>query len=413
MQMTLAPPDRPAAGPHAVVGRHVAPVPPSRPRFRRTATVLVLVVGVAATAVALLLPGSAANRIDSALRQLRTWPSMSVTGSLAGDAGPVTVRATITADGAATGTVERPDGGRAEFAVGRGATLLRGDARWWRTAPPALVMQLAHRWITQPREEAVDLIAAGELGPVAVADALAALRVPDGRTEAETVADGVRGTAFTRAGVRLVIAGDGRPLAVDLPPSTGGATSPGTAIAFRPPHRTAPPAAGVSIVVAAPGPAEEAAARRAVTDVLAQLGAESPADLPARDDLEQPAWMESPVAVDVAPEPGCRRSGCSVRVDLANSSSLPRTGLFVLMVADVTVRADTLTLRPRTTTTLTIELPPSALAAAHERAFTARASFEMGAGAAAGPGATGTSAVGDRPTDTVAVRSRVAGSGPR
>ena len=263
MQMDIASPPSAAAAQGIGTHRHAAPVPPIPARIRRALTVVVVVVGLAAGVVTLCLPDSAANRIDAALGRLRDWPSMTVDGTVTSATGPVTVHATITADGVAHGTVERSGDARAEFAVGQGATLLRGNRQWWSDEPPVLVNQLTNRWITDPREDAVGLIASGRLAPAAVADALGVLRDPDGRNEADTVVNGVGGTAFTRAGARLVISDDGRPLAVDLPRSTAADALPGTAITFRPGPRIDAPAAGVSIGVATPGPGEDAAARRA------------------------------------------------------------------------------------------------------------------------------------------------------
>jgi hypothetical protein len=399
MQMDIASPPSAAAAQGIGTHRHAAPVPPIPARIRRALTVVVVVVGLAAGVVTLCLPDSAANRIDAALGRLRDWPSMTVDGTLTNATGPVTVHATITADGVAHGTVERSGDARAEFAVGQGATLLRGNRQWWSDEPPVLVNQLTNRWITDPREDAVGLIASGRLAPAAVADALGVLRDPDGRNEADTVVNGVGGTAFTRAGARLVISDDGRPLAVDLPRSTAADALPGTAITFRPGPRIDAPASGVSIGVATPGPGEDDAARRAVTDVLAELRATSAASLPSRDDIVRSASEVPPVAIAVAPEPGCRRSGCSLRVGLTNRGPSAITGLFVLEVSGETVKSGTLTLPARTTTTLTIELPANVLAATGGSSFRTKASFELAPGAGGGPGAAAGSSEPGHPID--------------
>ena len=131
MQMDIASPPSAAAAQGTGTHRHAAPVPPIPARIRRALTVVVLVVGLAAGVVTLCLPDSAANRIDAALGRLRDRPSMTVGGTLTNATGPVTVHATITADGVAHGTVERSGDARAEFAVGQGATLLRGNRQWW------------------------------------------------------------------------------------------------------------------------------------------------------------------------------------------------------------------------------------------------------------------------------------------
>jgi hypothetical protein len=365
--------------PYVVGGRHAAPVPLTRPLRRivtAAAPVLVFVVGLAATLVALWLPHSATTHIDAALGRLHDSPSITVDGTLTGDAGPVTVHATITADGAARGTVERSGNARAEFAVGSGTTLLRGNRGWWNDEPIALANRLTDRWITDPHDGSVDWIASGRLAPTAMTDALAVLRDPDGRSRTEVVVDGVEGTAFVRDGVRIVISDDDRPLAVDLPHPTDTDA----------PSQTATDAPGVAVVISTPDPAEEDAARRAVTDVPAQLGARGVGSLPSRDDLEQPASMNPPVGIDVAPEPGCRRSDCTIRVDLTNRGSAPTAGLFVLQVDDRTVTSRAMTVAPLTRTTLRIELPASVLAATDGSRFRTKASFELLPGASGGSG---------------------------
>ena len=201
-----------------------------------------------------------------------------------------------------------------------------------------------------------------------------------------------------------MISDDGRPLAVDLPRSTAADALPGTAITFRPGPRIDAPASGVSIGVATPGPGEDDAARRAVTDVLAELRATSAASLPSRDDIVRSASEVPPVAIAVAPEPGCRRSGCSLRVGLTNRGPSAITGLFVLEVSGETVKSGTLTLPARTTTTLTIELPANVLAATGGSSFRTKASFELAPGADGGPDAAGSSQPGHPIDDTFLLR---------
>jgi hypothetical protein len=382
MLMTISPHQPAPPHPGSTAGRHAAPSSRCRRQSPRTAAValgvVVLVVGLAAAAVALVLPTTPAHRIDSALGQLRAWPSVTVDGVLtAGDADArrVDLRATITADGAATGTLERSDGGRAELAVGPGATLLRGNRRWWLDEPPVLAGQLTHRWISNAREEAVGQVAAGRLAPVALADALAVLRDPGGRTATDVVVDGVAGTAFARQGARLVVGDDGRPLAADipLPDVRAGGTFPTEG-----PGRG--PTSSVALTLTPSDPADDAAARRAVADVLAQLGAQSPASVPSQDEIEQQAEQTvagPPVTIQVAAEPGCRPSGCRLTVGLTNLRPVPTRGLFVLRVSGELVRSEMLTLPPSTRATLTIAVPAEILATAGGPTFTTKASFDL------------------------------------
>ena len=100
-----------------------------------------------------------------------------------------------------------------------------------------------------------------------------------------------------------------------------------------------------------------------------------------------------------APEPGCRRSDCSLRVGLTNRGPTAITGLFVLEVSGETVKSGTLTLPARTTTTLTIELPANVLAATGGSSFRTKASFELAPGAGGGPGAAAGSSQPGHPID--------------
>ncbi len=383
---TTAPPPLPA--PPVPVRSHPAP-PPPRPAARRHArpapggsrpaalAVLVLVVGLAATAVALVLPSRATEKVDTALAQLRGWPSITVDGVLSpggGTAEPVDVHATVTADGFATGTLTRPDGGRAELAAAPGATLLRGDRRWWHDRPPALVVQLTHRWISGARGGAVDRIGDGGLTPAAVSDALTALRDPTGRTVADAEVGGVPGTSFTRDGLRLVVDRDGRPVAVDLP-------VPGADLGDAPlgPDARPAPRSTLSLAVSRPEPGDATTARRAVGDVLAGLGASRPDHLPSLDEIlqrEARAAAAPPVAVEVAAERGCRPARCRVRVTLANTRPTPTSGLFVLEVAGRVVESGMMTLAPLRETALTVELPEQVLSAVDGPRIPVEASFD-------------------------------------
>jgi hypothetical protein len=349
--------------------------------------VLVLVVALAATAVALALPSRATRSVETALDQLRGWPSITVDGTLSpggGAAEPVHVHATVTADGFATGTLTRPDGARAELAAGPGATLLRGDRRWWQDRSPALVVQLMHRWISGARGGAVDQLGTGRLTPAAVAEALAALRDPDGRTATDTEVDGVPGTSFARDGVRLVVDRDGRPVAVDVPvPGADPGAPLGSSAPLDPPDSRSAPGSTLSLVVTRPAPGDATTARRAVADVLAELGAARPDQLPTLDEIvqrEARAAAAPPVTLEVTTDPGCRPSRCRLRVTLANTRPTPTSGLFVLEVGGHVVKSEMLALPALRETALTVELPAKVLAAVDSRRFVTRASFDPSVG---------------------------------
>ncbi len=372
MQTDIAPPFRAPIDPAVAAGQHAALVPPTQARRLPIAAallVVVLVVGLVATAVAVALPFAATRRVDTALVLLRSWPSAAVDGVVVDGTDRVEVHATVTAEGAAGGTLQRTGDARAEIAVGGGATLLRGNTQWWSDRNPSAADLLAGRWVRSPRGGPVDLIADGRLTPRALADALATLREPTGRTETQVVVDGVRGTAFTRGGARLVVSGEGRPLAVGLPATSGV------------PAWSAP---GVSLDVAEPDGAGAEGARRAVSDVLAQLHARSPASVPSPDEVgrHRPA---PPVAVAVTPVPGCLPTACSLDVSLTNTSAEPTTGQFVLRVDGRTVTSERVTVPARTRATLTIALPASVLARADRSRITTEASFESAQAAAEDP----------------------------
>jgi len=357
-------PTVPDSGP--VRGRHAAPEPPPRRRGSLTTavlTVLVLAVGAAATAAALLLRGSAPDPVDSALGQLRQWPSTAVDGYLTGPADPVHVVATVTGDGAARGTVSRSRNARADFAVGPSGTLIRGNAQWWvdgKSGPAAL---LAGRWIRNPHDEAVDQIALGRLAPAALADALADLRDPDARTEAEVAVNDVPGRAFVRAGTRLVIDQDGRPLAltVRIPASTWTA----------------------SLTIGQPGPADEDTVRRAAGDVLAKLGRRgSSGPVPSLDEIPG-RGAAGRVNIEVLPDPkGCPPKGCAMRYRLTNSSPAAVTGRFTVRVDEQLVFVRTLTVPPGTGSEVSAWIPGPILTAHPERRLKIEATFRPYGGAA-------------------------------
>jgi hypothetical protein len=371
MLMPLHPPARP--------GRHAAPQRPPRRLLAVLVPVLVLLVGIGATTTALLLPGVAASRIDAALEQMRRWPSVAVDGHLTGAGEPVRVLATITADGAARGVASRSPGARAEIAVGPGRTLLRGNAHWWRAGHAELAALLADRWISDPHDGAVDQIASGRLAPAALADALAGLRDPEGRTEADVVDDGVRGTAFARGGVRLVVGDDGRPLALA---ARIGAPR-GTAITFR---AGDDPAAGqpepdhgwtATIRVTRAGATDDDAARRAAGDALAQAAEQSPVGrVPSLDEIGR-SGRAGRVSIDVLPNPdGCPPVGCTMRYRLRNAGETTVVGLFTVRVdgADL-VAARTVALPPGTVSEQSAWIPGRLLTAHPKRRMKIEASF--------------------------------------
>jgi hypothetical protein len=341
-------------------GRHAAPKPPTRPRrgplTTAVLTILVLAVGAAATTAALLLRGSAPDPVDSALGQLRQWPSTTVDGYLTGPAEPVRVVATVTGDGAARGTASRSRNARADFVVGPAGTLIRGNAQWWVDGKAGPAAQLADRWIRDPHDGAVDQIAVGRLAPAALADALAALRDPDVRAEAEVVVNGVPGRAFMRDGTRLVVDHDGRPLAmaVRIPSSTWAA----------------------SITVGQPGPADEDTVRRAAGDVLAEVGGQgSSGPVPSLDEIRKQG-SAGRVNIEVLPDPkGCPPAGCAMHYRLTNASSAAVTGLFTLRVDGHLVVVKTLLLPPRTGSEVSAWIPGPVLTAHPERRLKIEATF--------------------------------------
>ena len=365
----------PSSCPPARPGRHAAPERRPRRLLALLVPVLVLLVGVGATATALLLPGVAASRIDAALEQMGRWPSVAVDGHLTGAGEPVRVLAMVTADGAARGVASRSGNARAEIAVGPGGTLLRGNAQWWRDGHADRAALLAGQWIRDPHDGAVDQIASGRLAPAALADALASLRDPDGRTEAEVVDDGVHGTAFARGGVRLVVGNDGRPLAL--------AARVGTPIKFR---AGAEPAAGqpepgrgwtATIRVTRAGAADDDDARRAAGDALAEAAERSPGGrVPSLDELGR-SGRAGRVSLDVLPNPdGCPPVGCTMRYRLTNPGETTVVGLFAVRVdgADL-VAARTVTLPPGAVSEQSAWIPGRLLTAHPERRMKIEASF--------------------------------------
>jgi hypothetical protein len=274
MQTALPTPLPVLAAPTLVTGRHAAPAAPRRRLARAVVAFLVLVVGLGATTAALLLSGSVTRQIDGALDRLRQWPAISVDGALTGDGDPVRLVATITADGAARGTLARPGNARAEFVVGPAGALVRGNVQWWLADQPGRAVLLADRWVRDPRDPVVDQVARGRLAPGALAEALAGLRDPAQRTETAGDVGGVPATAFARPGVRLAIDRDGRPLTV----ATGLGTAPATVIAFRSGPALGGPASDPSgptahwtamLAVNLPDPADVDAVRKATAAVVA------------------------------------------------------------------------------------------------------------------------------------------------
>ena len=363
MSIDLAPPS-PAA-------RHAAaPVP--RRRLAPALLVLVLVVGTAALAVALNPPG-APSAVETALDRLRAWPSITVDGYLTGPLEPTRVRATITADGAARGVAGRTLNARAEFAAGPDGVLLRGNRQWWRDEPRAHAEELADHWVRDTHDGAVDQVARGRLTPAALSDALASLRDPAGRTSAQVVVDGVPGTSFVRDGVRLVVDRHGAPLALSV-----GTVSPAGLVAVQPAdgERSAEgpePAWGLALTVRQADPADEAAARRAVSDASATA-----APVPSQADVERRTPAE-PVGVSVLPDPhGCSRTGCGLTVVVTNRSSTPTTGLLVVRADDIPVASRPLALPPRTEARVSASIPAAVAFAHPDRRVRIEASFTSG-----------------------------------
>lgn len=364
MLMNTHTPNRAVPDTGPVRGRHAAPEPP-RPRrgplTTAVLTILVLVVGTASTAAALLLRGSGSDPVDSALVQLRQWPSTTVDGYLTGPAEPVRVVATVTGDGAARGTLSRSRNARSDFVVGPAGTLIRGNAQWWvdgKSGPAAL---LADQWIRNPHEGAVDLIALGRLAPAALADALDDLRDPDARTEAEVAVNGVPGRAFVRDGSRLVVGQDGLPfdLTIRVPSSTWTA----------------------AITVGRPGSADEDAVRRAAKDVLAEVSRQgSSGPVPSPDETRRPG-AAGRVNIEALPDPdGCPPEGCAMRYRVTNASGAAVTGLFTVRVDEHLVAERTLTVPPRSGAEVSAWIPGPA-PTAHPRRLKIEATFRPNGGA--------------------------------
>jgi hypothetical protein len=237
------------------IARHAAPA--RRSRLRPALLVLLLIALVAAAVTGTALRRHAApDPVGTALDRLRAWPSVTVDGYLTGPVEPTHVVATVTADGAAHGEGGRSLDARAEFTVGPDGPLLRGNRQWWRDQPPGHAEKLADRWVKDPHDAVVAQVAHGRLTPAALSDALAGLRDPAGRTSAHVVVDGLPGTAFVSGGARLVVDGNGAPMALSVhtpAPSEG-------PIALR---ATDDAAWGFVLGVKRAEPADEVAARRA------------------------------------------------------------------------------------------------------------------------------------------------------
>ena len=339
--------------------RHAAPDRRSLLRPALLLLLLVVLVAAAATGTALRLQAGP-DPVATALDRLRAWPSVTVDGYLTGPVEPTHVVATITAGGAARGEGGRTLDARAEFAVGPGGTLLRANRQWWRDQPPGSAEKLADRWVTDAHDVVVDQVARGRLTPAALADTLAGLRDPDGRTSAHVVVDGVPGTAFVSGGTRLVIDAQGAPisLSVHTPASSDGP------IAFR-----AVDDAAWGFVLGVK-PADDEAVRRTTASVTSGT-------VPSKDEVLRAGRVG--IAVQADPK-GCSRTACGVTVVLTNRSAAATTGLLVLRADGRPVITKPLALPARTVARVSATIPAAVALAHPDRKVAIEASFTSGDG---------------------------------
>ena len=347
--------------------------PTTAPRRRRglapAAAVLALLAGAAATVVA-LLPHSDPDPIGPALDRLRTWPSTTVDGYLTGGDGPLRVHATVTSDGWATGTVGRSRNAAADFVAGPNGTLLRGNAQWWIEGDPGRAA-LADRWVGSAHDGAVDQFARGRLAPAALAEALAGLRDPNERTEAEVVVDGTPGRSFVRDGLRLVVDRDGAPLALTAPVAV-----PGAAVGLR----AGPALDGIAwtaaVSVAPPASTDGDTVREAAALAARAAVPIPPRPAPGLDPTPQP----DRVTIDARPLPGgCPRTGCTLRHRVVNAGPDTATGTFSVRLGDGhLLTSGPLTLEPGHTADVSTRVPAAVLAEHPERTLKFTAEFRPG-----------------------------------
>jgi hypothetical protein len=346
------------------------PAPPRRRVLALTVAVLAVLVGAVATVVA-LVPHDPPDRVGPALDRLRAWPSTAVNGDLTGGDGPLRVHATVTADGWSAGTVGRARGAEAEFVVGPGSALVRGNVQWWRETDPLRAAAGAGRWVGGVRDGAVDQFARGRLAPAALADALAGLRDPQDRAEADVVVDGVPGRSFARGGLRLVVGPDGAPLALTALVAVPG----GRTVGFRAGPAAADVAWTAALSVAPPTPADGDTVRRVAADAARSVVA-SPAPEPPGLDATPRRGPANQVTVDAVPlRGGCPRTGCTLRYHVANHGSDTAAGTFTVRVGDHLLAVLPLTLEPGHTADVATRVPPAVLAEHPERSLEVRATF--------------------------------------
>ena len=141
-----------------------------------------------------------------------------------------------------------------------GAALVRGNLAWWRGTDPVYAAVRAGRWVGDVRDGAIGRFVDGRLVPAALAAALAGLRDPEGRTEADVVVGGGPGRSFARGGLRLVVGPDGAPLALTAPLGVPGG---GTTVGFRAGPALDDTDRTATLSLAPPAPADGDTVRRA------------------------------------------------------------------------------------------------------------------------------------------------------
>jgi hypothetical protein len=351
----------------APLARHAATV--RRPRLRPVLlAVLLVLVAAAATGTALRLHAGP-DPVGTALDRLRAWPSVTVDGYLTGPVEPTHLVATITADGAAHGDARRSLDARAEFAVGAGGPLLRGNRQWWSAEPPAQAAQLADRWVRDAHDAAVAQVAQQRLTPAVLSEELVGLRNPAGRTSAHVVVDGVPGTAFVGGGARLVVDEHGGPISLSVHTPAAGAS-----VAFRATDQDGTDQAwGFALEVKQAEAADDTAARRATADASRTAGT-----VPTQDEVaRQSSAAQVGIAVQADPK-GCSRTECGVTVVLTNRSSAPTTGLLVLRADGKPMITKLLDLPARTAARVSVSIPAAVAFAHPNRKVKIEASFATG-----------------------------------
>ncbi|MET0188373.1 MAG: hypothetical protein ABW212_05190, partial [Pseudonocardia sediminis] len=243
--------------------------------------------------------------------------------------GPVNVEITTNAAGDRSGTLTRPDGGRASFAEVGGVPLVNGDTAWWNPEPSGAgkAQRLSGFWVRVPAAETSWLGPAGLLPPGALADDLtgAGGPPPEYAEPGGQPVDGVDGRAIEWPGHRVVLSDERTPrLLAVVPP--GSADPAGLRVT-----RPAPDVVGA----VATGPGTLASARR----------------------YDELLYAPTDVRSALAPGQDCSTPTCTVAFTLVNGGIVEARGIATVVENGTPIGRRPFTLAPGARAALNVTEP--------------------------------------------------------